>query len=167
MPTFSYSLLFFTVSNIFHIINSIIYVLTPSHSFIFLSLLVRMRMPIHDPQPRTWQVSGTCCSSPLRTSASSLMSSTISSLVTGSLVCLQLPTHPLSGRYFPPLLPSALAGVGKPPKPASLLLPPPPPFIPVPFFFFFTSPSTSPYPYVGWTLNRASLSNTKRPEWSL
>lgn len=134
----------FTVSNIFLKIN----ITSPSHSFILIPLLVRMRMPIHGPQPRTWQVSGTCCSSPLRTSASSLMSSTISSPMTGSLFYLQLPTHPLSGRYFPPLLPSALAGVGKPPKPASLLPPPPPPFLPL----FFTSPSTSPRPCVGWTL---------------
>lgn len=116
-------------------------ILKPHSSFIFipLPLLVRMWMPIHGPHPRTWLVSGTCCSSPLRTSASSLMSSTISSPMTGSMCRLRLPSRPLSGRYFPPLLPSALAGVGKPPKPASLL-PPPPPFLPL----FFTSRLTCP-----------------------
>ena len=96
-------------------------------------------MPTRGPQPRTWQVSGTCCSSPSRTSASSSTSSTISSPMTGSPCRLRLPSRPLSGRYFPPLLPSALAGVGKPPKPASLL-PPPPPFLPL----FFTSPFDFP-----------------------
>lgn len=117
------------------------------HSIILFCLSVRMPMPIHDPHPRTWLVSGTCCSSPLRTSASSLMSCTISSLMTGSQCRLQLPSHPLSGRYFPPLLPSALAGVGKPPKPASLL-PPPPPFL-LPFYFIsLWLPSVC----VGWTL---------------
>lgn len=123
-----------------------------------LPLLVRMWMPTHGPQPRTWQVSGTCCSSPLRTSASSSMSSTISSPMTGSQCRLRLPSRPLSGRYFPPLLPSALAGVGKPPKPASLLPPPPPPFLPLFFFTFF--------PLRGMNSNRASLLNTKGPERS-
>lgn len=104
-------------------------------------------MPTRGPQPRTWLVSGTCCSSPSRTSASSSMSSTTSSPMTGSPCHLRLPSRPLSGRYFPPLLPSALAGVGKPPKPASLL-PPPPPFLPL----FFTSPFDFPCPCVGRTL---------------
>lgn len=119
-----------------------------AHSFSSLPLLVRMWMPTRGPQPRTWLVSGTCCSSPSRTSASSSMSSTISSPMTGSPCRLRLPSRPLSGRYFPPLLPSALAGVGKPPKPASLLLPPPPPFLPL----FFTSPFDFPSPCVGWTI---------------
>lgn len=99
-------------------------------------------MPIRGPVPRTWLVSGTCCSSPLRTSVSSSMSSTTSSPTTGSPCHRRLASHPLSGRYFPHLLPSALAGVGKPPKPASLL-PPPPPFLPLLFLSYlpFQRPS--------------------------
>lgn len=104
-------------------------------------------MPTRGPHPRTWLVSGTCCSSPSRISASSSMSSTTSSPMTGSPFRLRLPSRPLSGRYFPPLLPSALAGVGKPPKPASLLPPPPP------FSHSFLSPLlTSLRPHVGWYL---------------
>lgn len=95
--------------------------------------LCRMWTPTHGPRPKTWLVSGICCSSPSRTSASSSMSSTTLNPTTGSTCHSQLPSHPLSGRYFPPLLPSALAGVGKPPTPASLL-PPPPPLLPL----FFT-----------------------------
>lgn len=99
-------------------------------------------MPTRGPRPKTWLVFGTCCSSPSRTSASSLMSSTTSSPMTGIPRHPLLPGRPPSGRYFPPMQPSALAGVGKPPKPASLL-PPPPPFLPL---FFY------PCPCVGCTL---------------
>lgn len=92
--------------------------------------------------PRTWLVFGTCCSSPSRTSVSSSMSSTTLNQTTGSPGRWRLTSRPLSGRYFPHLLPSALAGVGKPPKPASLL-PPPPPFLPLLFLFYlpFQCPS--------------------------
>lgn len=128
--------------------------------FIFISffpLLVRMWMLTRGPQPRTWLVSGTCCSSPSRTSVSSSMSSTISNPMTGSLCRLRLPSRSLTGRYFPPLLPSALAGVGKPPKPASLL-PPPPPFLPL---FFLTPFQVNPI--LAWDRQRASLSCSKGP----
>lgn len=115
-----------------------LHVLYSYSSIIFISLLVRIQMPTHALQPRTWLVFGTSFSYPLKTSASNLMSCTISSPMTGSPWHLQLPSQILSGRYFPPLLPSALAGVGKPPKPASLL---PPPLPLLPLFFYPASPS--------------------------
>ena len=59
----------------------------PHSSLLFSPLFfpVRTPMPTQSPRPPTWLASGTCCSSPLRTSALSLMSCSRSGLTTGGL----------------------------------------------------------------------------------